>query len=113
MQPWRGSPSTRRAPPRTWPTGANIRARLAIAADGRDSRLREAERIRIVAWDYGQTGIVATVEHERPHNGVAYEHFLPAGPFAILPMPGNRSSLVWVEKTERCRAHDGARRCAL
>jgi 2-octaprenyl-6-methoxyphenol hydroxylase len=77
--------------------GRTISARLAIAADGRGSRLREAQNIRVVAWEYDQTGIVATVDHARPHNGVAYEHFLPAGPFAILPMQGNRSSLVWVE----------------
>ena len=51
----------------------------------------------MIGWSYPQTGIVATVEHEKPHNGVAYEHFLPSGPFAILPMTGNRSSLVWTE----------------
>ena len=80
--------------------GRTITARLAVAADGRESRLREQMGIRVVAWEYGQTGIVATVEHARPHNGVACEHFLPDGPFAILPMPGNRSSLVWVEPTK-------------
>lgn len=80
--------------------GRTISARLAIAADGRESRLREQHGIRIVAWDYGQMGIVATVDHARPHNGVACEHFLPNGPFAILPMTGNRSSLVWVEPTK-------------
>jgi len=52
------------------------------------------------ALKVNQTGIVATVEHEKPHNGVAYEHFLPSGPFAILPMTGNRSSLVWTEREE-------------
>jgi 2-octaprenyl-6-methoxyphenol hydroxylase len=57
-----------------------------------------------------QTGIVATVEHEKPHNGVAYEHFLPAGPFAILPMTGNRSSLVWTEGTHKAPALLGAGR---
>jgi 2-octaprenyl-6-methoxyphenol hydroxylase len=51
----------------------------------------------VIGWSYPQTGIVATVEHDKPHNGVAYEHFLPSGPFAILPMTGNRSSLVWTE----------------
>jgi 2-octaprenyl-6-methoxyphenol hydroxylase len=83
--------------------GARIEAKLAVAADGRDSLLREAQDIRVVAWDYPQTGIVATVEHEAPHNGVAYEHFLPSGPFAILPMTGNRSSLVWTEETKNAR----------
>jgi 2-octaprenyl-6-methoxyphenol hydroxylase len=78
--------------------GETIEARLAVAADGRDSAMREHMGIGVVAWDYPQIGIVATVEHEKPHNGVAYEHFLPSGPFAILPMTGNRSSLVWTER---------------
>jgi 2-octaprenyl-6-methoxyphenol hydroxylase len=78
--------------------GETIAARLAVAADGRDSAMRERMRIGVVGWDYPQIGIVATVEHEKPHHGVAYEHFLPSGPFAILPMTGNRSSLVWTER---------------
>jgi len=77
--------------------GEEIRAALAIAADGRDSPLRAEAGIGVIGWSYPQTGIVATVEHEKPHKGVAYEHFLPSGPFAILPMTGNRSSLVWTE----------------
>ena len=77
-----------------------LRASLVVAADGRESPLREQTGIRTISWSYPQTGIVATVQHERPHNGVAYEHFLPAGPFAILPMTGNRSSLVWTEREE-------------
>jgi len=77
--------------------GQAIAAPLVIAADGRASPLREQAGIGKVGWSYPQTGIVATVEHEKPHNGVAYEHFLPSGPFAILPLPGNRSSLVWTE----------------
>ena len=83
--------------------GSKIRAPLAIAAEGRESALREAQGISVVGWDYGQTGIVTTVEHERPHNGVAYEQFLPTGPFAILPMTGNRASLVWTEKASEAR----------
>jgi 2-octaprenyl-6-methoxyphenol hydroxylase len=79
--------------------GNRIAARLAIAAEGRDSPLREAQGIGTVGWDYGQTGIVTTVAHEHPHKGVAYEQFLPTGPFAILPMTGNRASLVWTEQT--------------
>ena len=55
--------------------------------------------IKTVHWDYGQSGIVCTVAHERPHHGRAEEHFLPAGPFAILPLDGNRSSIVWTERT--------------
>lgn len=80
-------------------SGAEMIARLCIGADGRDSPLRESQEIQTVAWDYPQTGIVTTVAHECPHAGVAYEHFLPAGPFAILPMTGNRSSLVWTERS--------------
>ncbi len=78
--------------------GNEFQAALAVAADGRESRLRDQMGIGVVGWSYPQTGIVATVEHEKPHNGVAYEHFLPSGPFAILPMTGNRSSLVWTER---------------
>jgi 2-octaprenyl-6-methoxyphenol hydroxylase len=83
--------------------GNAFAAPLAIAAEGRDSGLREAQGIGVVGWDYGQTGIVTTVVHERPHQGVAYEQFLSTGPFAILPMTGNRSSLVWTEKVSEAQ----------
>jgi 2-octaprenyl-6-methoxyphenol hydroxylase len=84
--------------------GEQIRTALVIAADGRDSPLRAEAGIGVIGWSYPQTGIVATVEHEKPHNGVAYEHFLPSGPFAILPMTGNRSSLVWTEAKTKAPA---------
>ncbi|MGH6860334.1 MAG: ubiquinone biosynthesis hydroxylase [Phyllobacterium sp.] len=77
----------------------SLSARLLVAADGVRSRLRDMAGIRTVNWEYGQSGIVCTVAHERPHNGRAEEHFLPAGPFAVLPLKGNRSSLVWTERT--------------
>ncbi|HXP78104.1 MAG TPA: UbiH/UbiF/VisC/COQ6 family ubiquinone biosynthesis hydroxylase [Stellaceae bacterium] len=77
-----------------------IRARLVAAADGKASPLRKAAGIRTIEWSYPQTGIVTTVRHEQPHRGVAVEHFLPAGPFAILPLTGNRSSLVWTERAD-------------
>jgi len=80
--------------------GTSIRGRLLVAADGVRSRLRSLAGISTVGWSYGQAGIVATVAHERPHKGRAIEHFLPAGPFAILPLPGNRSSLVWTERAD-------------
>jgi 2-octaprenyl-6-methoxyphenol hydroxylase len=80
-------------------TGETVEARLLVACDGAKSKLRDIAGIKTVHWDYGQSGIVTTVEHERPHNGLAEEHFLPAGPFAVLPLPGNRSSLVWTERT--------------
>jgi len=77
--------------------GGTIRSNLVIAADGRNSKVRGAANIGMVGWSYDQMAIVATVEHELPHHGCAEEHFRPPGPFAILPLPGNRSSLVWVE----------------
>jgi 2-octaprenyl-6-methoxyphenol hydroxylase len=80
-------------------TGDTIAAKLLVAADGARSRIREAAGIECFGWDYGQSGIVATVEHERDHQGRAEEHFLPAGPFAILPLKGRRSSIVWTEQT--------------
>jgi len=84
----------------TLQSGRKVRGRVAFACDGRGSPTREALGIKLVNWSYNQVGIVTTVEHERPHNGVAQEYFLPSGPFAILPMVGNRSSLVWTEKAE-------------
>lgn len=80
--------------------GSVLRAQLIVAADGRNSPAREAAGIRLVGWPYDQMGLVATVEHELPHHGRAEEHFTPTGPFAILPLPGNRSSLVWSEQTD-------------
>ncbi len=77
--------------------GRMIDASLLIAADGAKSKLRERAGIATHGWDYDQSGIVVTVGHERDHQGRAEEHFLPAGPFAILPLKGNRSSLVWTE----------------
>src|SRR5690242_19767196 len=77
--------------------GSVIDATLLIAADGARSKLRERAGIATHGWDYDQSGIVVTVGHERDHHGRAEEHFLPAGPFAILPLTGNRSSLVWTE----------------
>jgi 2-octaprenyl-6-methoxyphenol hydroxylase len=78
--------------------GTSIEASLLVAADGARSKLRERAGIATHGWEYDQSGIVVTVGHEREHHGRAEEHFLPAGPFAILPLKGNRSSLVWTEK---------------
>ena len=88
--------------------GAALRARLLVAADGVNSKLRDMAGIKTVKWEYGQSGIVCTVAHERPHNGRAEEHFLPAGPFATLPLKpdkdgNNRSSIVWTERTDDAR----------
>ena len=78
--------------------GARIRARMIAACDGRASRCARRAGIRRTGWRYRQTAIVCAVQHEKPHGGVAHEYFLPAGPFAILPLPGNASSIVWVEE---------------
>lgn len=77
--------------------GGAIAASLLVAAEGRRSRLREAAGIKVVGWSYPQTGIVVTVRHDRPHGGRAVQHFLPSGPFAILPLTGNRSCITWTE----------------
>ncbi|MGV8854638.1 MAG: FAD-dependent monooxygenase [Devosia sp.] len=79
--------------------GRVLRAPLLVAADGGRSALRQMAGIGVTGHDYGQTGLVTTIAHALPHEGVAYEHFRPAGPFATLPLPGNRSSLVWTETT--------------
>jgi 2-octaprenyl-6-methoxyphenol hydroxylase len=78
--------------------GGAIEASLLVAADGARSKLRQHAGIATHGWDYDQSGIVVTVGHERDHSGRAEEHFLPAGPFAILPLAGKRSSLVWTER---------------
>jgi 2-octaprenyl-6-methoxyphenol hydroxylase len=77
-----------------------IRGRLVVAADGRGSRLREAAGIQVVRWSYPQMGIVTIVNHTEPHGGRAVQHFLPSGPFAILPLTGNRSCITWTERAE-------------
>jgi 2-octaprenyl-6-methoxyphenol hydroxylase len=85
--------------------GRTVKARLAVAADGKNSRLREQAGIKTLGWQYRQHAITGTVVHEKPHHGVAVEHFLPAGPFAILPMTDDaegrhRSSIVWSERAD-------------
>jgi 2-octaprenyl-6-methoxyphenol hydroxylase len=85
--------------------GGSENAALLVAADGARSRLREAAGIGWIGWEYEQRGIVATIAHERDHEGRAVEHFLPSGPFAILPLPpggllGHRSSIVWTEQAD-------------
>jgi 2-octaprenyl-6-methoxyphenol hydroxylase len=104
-------------------TGATVRlaggralsAPLIIACDGRRSTVAEAAGIRRLRWGYAQTGLVNAIAHELPHEGLAHQSFFPGGPFAVLPLPddgaGNRSSLVWSERTaeaERLQALDDA-----
>jgi len=84
--------------------GRTVTASLAVAAEGRDSKLRTLAGIGVTGWTYPQTAIVATIGHAQPHRGIAHERFLPAGPFAILPLPDDegihRSSLVWTERED-------------
>lgn len=80
--------------------GRVIAAPLVVASDGGNSALRGMAGIPVVAHDYGQSGIVTTIAHELEHDGTAYEHFRPAGPFASLPLRGKRSSLVWTERRD-------------
>src|SRR3990170_3245456 len=82
----------------------NDLVRVLAAADGKRSQLRERAGIKCVGWSYPQMGIVTTVAHARPHHGKAVQHFLPSGPFAMLPLKGNRSSIVWTEEKARGEA---------
>jgi 2-octaprenyl-6-methoxyphenol hydroxylase len=83
--------------------GTARRARLVVDADGRNGELRAAAGIGSVAWPYDQIGIVTRVRPERAHGGRAVQHFLPAGPFAILPMTGNVCCITWSEAADRGR----------
>lgn len=87
----------------TLANGEQLSCSLVIAADGGKSPLRQAAGIELVGWAYEQMGIVASFDHALPHGGRAEEHFTPAGPFAILPLPGNRSSIVWTKGTAEAK----------
>ena len=102
--------------------GPEVACRVVIAAEGRNSPLREQAGIPVTRLPYGQTGMVCAISHEHPHHGIALEHFLPAGPFALLPMAPsadalaggapNVSAIVWTERramAERVMALDDAR----
>ncbi|HMN38193.1 MAG TPA: FAD-dependent monooxygenase [Hyphomicrobium sp.] len=84
--------------------GQTLRSALLVAAEGRRSRLRDAAGIKTTGWGYGQRGIVAIVGFSEDHHGVAIQHFLPGGPFAVLPMTGQRACITWSS------AHDEAAR---
>ncbi|WP_417724433.1 FAD-dependent monooxygenase [Salipiger sp.] len=96
----------------TGPAGANVtladgtvlRARLLVGADGRNSGTATRAGVRRTGWPYGQTALVCAIAHERPHGGIAHQLFLPPGPLAILPLTGNRSSIVWSERDAAARA---------
>lgn len=77
--------------------GRQLTARLLVGADGRRSGTAQRAGIKRTGWDYGQTALVCAIGHEKPHHGIAHQFFMPAGPLAILPLPGNRCSIVWSE----------------
>ncbi len=85
-------------------SGRELAGRLLVGADGRGSGTAARAGIRRTGWAYGQTALVAAVEHERPHHGIAHQFFMPPGPLAILPLPGRVSSIVWSETDETARA---------
>ncbi|MEL7091816.1 MAG: FAD-dependent monooxygenase [Pseudomonadota bacterium] len=80
--------------------GAELAASLLVGADGRQSGTATRAGIKRTGWSYGQTALVCAIEHEKPHDGVAHQFFMPPGPLAILPLPGNVSSIVWSETAE-------------
>lgn len=80
--------------------GQVLRARILVGCDGRDSAVAQRAGIKRTGWEYGQTALVCAIAHDRPHQGCAQQFFMPAGPLAILPLPGNRSSIVWSERTD-------------
>ena len=84
--------------------GRTLRTRLLVGCDGKTSSVAHRAGIKRTGWQYNQTALVCAVEHEKPHNGTAHQFFMPAGPLAILPIVGNRSSIVWTEETERAAA---------
>ncbi|MCH8465628.1 MAG: FAD-dependent monooxygenase [Roseinatronobacter sp.] len=84
--------------------GRAVSARLLVGCDGRESQTAARAGIGRTGWEYGQTALVCAVAHERPHGGCAHQFFMPAGPLAILPLPGNRCSIVWSEATATAAA---------
>lgn len=88
----------------TLDSGESLCGRLLVGCDGRDSAVAQRAGIKRWGWEYGQTGLVCALDHELAHDGIAHQFFMPSGPLAILPLPGNRSSIVWSERTETAQA---------
>jgi 2-octaprenyl-6-methoxyphenol hydroxylase len=84
--------------------GRELTGRVLIGADGRRSGVAERAGIKRRGWGYGQTALVCALEHDLPHDGIAHQFFMPTGPLAILPLTGNRCSIVWSEKDSNARA---------
>jgi 2-octaprenyl-6-methoxyphenol hydroxylase len=87
--------------------GSRLGGMLVVGCDGRASAVARRAGIRRIGRDYSQTALVCAVEHDLPHDGIAHQFFMPAGPLAILPLRGNRSSIVWTETTARAEAIGG------
>ncbi|MEW2918845.1 FAD-dependent monooxygenase [Ruegeria sp. ANG10] len=83
--------------------GTTLTGSMLVGCDGRRSGTATRAGIKRTGWDYGQTALVCAIEHDLPHDGVAHQFFMPPGPLAILPLTGNRSSIVWSERTETAR----------
>ena len=83
--------------------GRQISTSLLIGADGRKSPSAGRAGIKRIGWEYGQTALVCAIQHEIPHDGVACQYFLPAGPLAILPLTENRASIVWSETAQNAK----------
>ncbi|MEX0370067.1 MAG: FAD-dependent monooxygenase, partial [Tateyamaria sp.] len=81
-------------------SGSDLTAKLLVGADGRSGGTATRAGIKRIGWGYEQAALVCAIEHEKPHNGVAHQFFMPTGPLAILPLPGNVSSIVWSETAE-------------
>lgn len=88
----------------TLASGKTLRARMIVGADGRATGTGERAGIKRIGWEYGQTALVCALKHELPHNGIAHQFFMPPGPLAILPLTGNRSSIVWSETAQNAAA---------
>ncbi|WP_120499868.1 FAD-dependent oxidoreductase [Roseovarius sp. EL26] len=90
----------------TLDNGDILKGRMIIGSDGRASDTATRAGIKRTGWGYQQTALVAAIEHELPHNGIAHQFFMPPGPLAILPLPGNVSSIVWSETAETAAKFD-------
>ena len=88
----------------TLASGQVLRGKLVVGCDGKRSGTAARAGIRRHGWGYGQTALVCAIAHEKPHEGVAHQFFMPPGPLAILPLPGNRSSIVWSERDATAKA---------
>ncbi len=83
--------------------GSTLTGSLLVGCDGRRSGTAARAGIKRSGWDYGQTALVCAIEHDLPHHGIAHQFFMPPGPLAILPLTGNRSSIVWSERTDAAK----------